>query len=170
MKKLSTKDYVLLSLLLGLNIFLSRFLSISAWNTKISFSFLTLFVSGYFYGPIGGALIGGFGDLIGALAFPIGEYFPGFTLTAILKGILFGAMLTKNKELTLPRIIITCLINEFVFSLVVNSFWVHVLYNSDYLAMLATRSIQCVIMSITEIVTISLFSKSLPLLERRLNG
>lgn len=166
MKKLSTKDFVLISLLIGLNIVLSRFLSINAWNIKIGFTFVTIYVASYMYGPIIGGLVGGFGDLIGALLFPIGPYFPGFSFTAVLVGILFGVLLKKSDNL--PRIIITCLLSEFILSLFLNTFWIHVLYNANYLALLATRVVQSAVMTFVEIITIKMLVKALPQLERRM--
>lgn len=164
MKKFNTKDLVLISILVALNIVLSRFLSISAWNVKVGFTFVTLFVAAYLYGPLVAGLVGSLGDLIGALLFPIGAYFPGFTLTAFLMGFVFGIFLHKNYRT--KNIIISCLINEIVLSLFLNTLWIKILYNSNYFALLSTRLIQAIVMSFVEICFIKLFSKSINQLER----
>ena len=82
---LKTKNLALIALLIALNVVLSRFLSFNVWNLKIGFTFVSLIFAAYFTGPVGAAIVGGAGDLIGALMFPIGAYFPGFTLTAVLE-------------------------------------------------------------------------------------
>lgn len=166
MKKMTSKDLVLLSLLIGLNIVLSRFLSINAWNIKIGFTFVTIYVAAYLYGPIGGVMVGGLGDFIGALLFPTGPYFPGFTLTAILTGLLFGFFLNKSKDIR--KIIVICLINELIINLLINTFWISYVYQTSYLILLSTRVIQAFIKSIISILIIKLFSNAMPSLERRL--
>lgn len=165
MKKIEIKDLVILALLLGLNVVLSRFLSINAWNIKIGFTFVTVYVAAYFYGPIGGALVGGLGDLIGALLFPIGAYFPGFTLTATLTGIVFGLVVGKKDDI--KSFVVATLINELLLSLLLNTYWIHVLYKADFKALLLTRSIQCVVMMVVEVIVLKILSKVMPQFERR---
>lgn len=165
MKRFKTKDYCLLAILIGLNVVLSRFLSINAWDMKIGFTFLTIYVAAYIYGPIGGILVGGLGDLVGSLLFPTGPYFPGFTVTAILTGILYGLLLKENGKTT--NIVLACLINEFIINLLVNTYWIHVLYNANYVVLLSTRVFQAIIKCIVGIITITLLSKVMPRFERR---
>ena len=69
---------------------LSRFLSISTESLKIGFAFVPLVCCAMLYGPVWGAVAGGLADFIGAVLFPIGPYFPGFTLTNALIGLVFG--------------------------------------------------------------------------------
>ena len=74
MKNKRVGSLVILALMIGLNIVLSRFVSIKAMNFKISFTFLTIVLSAYFYGYYGAIMVALFGDLLGALLFPIGPY------------------------------------------------------------------------------------------------
>ena len=84
MRTIRTKELITLGLLTAVEVVLSRFCSISAWNIKIGFSFVPIAIGGILFGPLGGGLVGALGDFIGAVLFPIGPYFPGFTLTAFL--------------------------------------------------------------------------------------
>ena len=84
MKKMNTKMLVTAGILIALNIILSRFLSINLWNLKFGFTFVSIFVAAYFYGAGFAATVAGIADVIGALLFPSGSFFPGFTLTALL--------------------------------------------------------------------------------------
>lgn len=88
-----TRRIVLLGLLTALEIVLTRFLSVNTEIFKIGFGFLAVALAGWFFGPIGGMIVGGLGDLIGALLFPVGAYFPGFTVIAVLEGALYGFFL-----------------------------------------------------------------------------
>lgn len=164
MKKLDTKMLVTAAVLIALNVVLSRFLSINAWNIKIGFTFVSIFVAGYFYGPFFSVIVAVIGDIVGALLFPSGAFFPGFTVTALLTGLLFGLMLYKKQ--TPSRIIITVLINQLVLGLIVNTYWLSILYGTTFGAVVVTRIVQCLIMMPVEFVTISLLMKKLPAIKR----
>ena len=156
MKEINTKDLVLLSILIALNVVLSRLLSISAWNFKIGLTFLSIYIASYFYGWLGGLIVGGLGDLIGSLLFPIGAYFPGFTITAALSGVAFGLIINKSDKLL--RITLACFCYEVIFSLLINSFFISYLYNNLYSAILLSRIPQCIIMIFVEIIVIKLLA------------
>ena len=96
MQKFTTKTIVSLSVLVALQIVLTRFCSFSAWNVRIGFGFVALVIAAVVHGPVAAALVGGLGDLIGAIAFPTGSYFPGFTLTQVLMGLSFGLALYRK--------------------------------------------------------------------------
>ncbi|MBE7007794.1 MAG: folate family ECF transporter S component [Ruminococcaceae bacterium] len=146
-----------LGVLLALEIVLSRFLSIAAWNIKIGFSFVPVVVAAMLYGPVGAALVAGLGDLLGALLFPIGPYFPGFTFTAVLTGLTFGFLL--HKKCTLPNTLLAVGIVQFVLGLFLNSYWISVLYGSPYGPLLATRVVQSALLSVVQVVTIRLLAE-----------
>ena len=160
MKSIRTKDIVMLALLIGLNIVFSRLVSISAWNFKISLTFPTLLVAGYLYGPLGGALVGGVGDLIGSLAFPIGAYNPLFTVTAVLSGLIFGIFHYNNTRLL--NTILACIINQICVSLLLNTWFISIVYNASFKALLSTRIIQAVVMLAIEFIVIRLLDPFLP--------
>ena len=164
MKKMNTKMLVTAGVLIALNIILSRFLSINAWNLKIGFTFVSIFVAAYFYGPMFCAAVAVVADVLGALLFPSGAFFPGFTLTALLTGLLFGFMFYKKQ--TRFRIVSAVLIDQLVLGLIVNTYWLSILYGTSFGAVAATRIVQCLIMIPVQIVTISLLMKKLPAIKR----
>ncbi len=155
------QNLAVIALLVAANVVLSRFLSINVWNMKIGFTFLTVAFAAYFMGPVAAALVGGLGDLIGALAFPIGPYFPGFTLTAVLTGLCFGFFLYNNRKT--ERIILSVLLNEAIGSLIINSFWISVLYSSPFKALVASRLVGQILpmVVIESVVLVLLFGKSM---------
>ena len=159
MKKIDVKTMVVCAVLIAAAIVLSRFLSINAWNLKIGFTFIPIFLAGYLFGPVKGALVGGVADLLGALLFPIGAYFPGFTLTCALEGATYGSLLHKKQ--TPARILIAVGIVQLVLGLLVNTYWISVLYGSPFVPLLATRAVQCIIMIPVEFIVIGAMSKTL---------
>ena len=93
MPKFTTRTLTLTALLTALEIVLSRFLSISAWNTKIGFAFVPVVIAALLLGPVWAGIAAALADFLGAVLFPVGPYFPGFTLTAFLMGAVYGLFL-----------------------------------------------------------------------------
>ena len=56
----------------------------------------------YLFGPVAGAVYGGVLDLVKYVVKPTGAFFPGFTLNAMLGGVLYGTILYR-KPLTFRR-------------------------------------------------------------------
>jgi len=158
--RMSTKLVVIIGLLVAMEIVLNRFLSINAWNIKIGFSFIPVVVAAIVYGPVYGAIVGGLGDLLGAIMFPIGQYFPGFTFTAVLMGLVWGFFL--HKEQTLPRIIIAAALNQFILGLFLNTYWISFLYGSQYWPLFTTRIIQAAVLFVAQVIIIYAMNKFIP--------
>ena len=142
--QINPRNITIIAMLAAMEVVLSRFLSINAWDLKIGFNFIPIVVAAMMFGPVCAGLVAALGDLIGALLFPIGAYFPGFTATAFITGVVFGLFLYKKQSYL--RALIAVLINQLILGLLVNSYWISVLYGSPYLPLLYTRLIQCAIL------------------------
>ncbi len=148
---------VTIGLLVALHIILSRFLSVNAWNMKIGFAFVAVFVGAYLYGPVAGAVVGGLGDFLGAILFPIGAYFPGFTLNCALTGVVMGLLLYKKQSPL--RVVIATLIDQLAISMWITPLWISILYGSPYWPLIVSRLPQIGIMVVVEIVVTLLMIK-----------
>lgn len=148
-----------LGFFIAIEIVLSRWLSFQTWNFKISFSFVPLVMVAMLYGPLASGMVAGIADVIGAILFPIGAYFPGFTFTAVFNGVIYGIFLKKKQSM--PHIIIAVSITHLVGSLLLNTFWISMLYGTPFLALLPLRIGQNVVMMIVQIVVIPMISKLL---------
>ncbi len=178
MQKFSTRMLVTLSVLVALQVVLTRFCSFNAWNVRIGLGFTALVIAAIFYGPVAAAIVGGLGDLIGSLAFPTGPYFPGFTLTQVLMGLVLGFALYKKYSVPsvgaqgsipdkatfiipnvsmsqLARIVIAVLINQCVLSLFMNTMWISLLYGSSFTGLLSTRAMQAAVTAPIQIIIIT---------------
>lgn len=144
MKKMSVRTIAYLSVLLAMEIILSRFCSFSVWNMKIGLNFVPVVVAALWFGPLSAGAVAALGDFLGAVLFPIGPYFPGFTATALLTGVVWGLFLHKNAATV--RVVLAVLVNQLVLSLLLNTLWISVLYGSPYLPLLVTRLVQCAIL------------------------
>ena len=165
-KEISTKQMkirhdtvriVTLALLIALQVVLSRFLSINLQFLKIGFSFIPLMFAGYLYGASGGVIVAATSDLIGSLLFPSGPFFPGFTATAALAGFVYGLVL--NGKGTTLKITVGVLAEQVICSLLLNSWWLSILYHSPFTVLLTTRIWQVLVMTFVEIVFAEIFFK-----------
>lgn len=160
----STRRLVILAMMVAANVVLSRFLSISLWNLKIGFAFVPVVVAAILFGPVAGGIVGAVGDYIGATLFPIGQYFPGFTVTAFLVGAVYGIFLHKKQDM--KRIVLAVLLTECVGSLLLNTLWISLLYGAPFAALLPPRAVQACGMGVMEIVVIRMMAGYLPALKR----
>lgn len=159
MKKNKITMIVVLAMLTAVEIVLSRLLSISLPTFKLSFSFLAVAFAAREYGPWGGAAVGAVGDLIGALLFPIGPYFPGFTLTAGLCGIVYGVCYRHYS----PFITLVAeVINNFILGAGLNTLWLMVFFDNTLAALLPVRLLQAVISTAVGTVLLILMAKYVP--------
>lgn len=155
---IDTNSLVMMGLLTALEIVLSRFVSISTWNIKIGFAFVPLAIAAIKLGPIRAGVVGALADFLGATLFPIGPFFPGFTLTSFLNGATLGGCLHKKQ--TFSRIIIAVAINQIILSLFLNTLWISIVSGTPYKALFITRIMQCVIIAPIEVITINLIYKT----------
>lgn len=164
-KKNVTKQLCALALLIAVGVVLGRLVPVlSVWNTKIEFSFVAVMLAACIAGPIGGMVTGALIDFIGAILLPTGSYFPGFTATAALTGLVFGLLLYK--KCNLGRIVIAVLSTQIVCGFLLNTLFISILYTKAFTVLLATRAIQVVVMSVIEIVFAELVLDRAKLVQR----
>ena len=160
-----TKKVILASLLLALLIVLSRFLSIKTPIVVISLSFVPIMMASIWLGPKYSLVIAALGDLIGAILFPFGAYFPGFTLSQLLTGLIYGLFLYKkpNEETTDAKFILKLIISSVLVLGIINIFltslWVQITSGKAYIAVMTTRVTTQAIMLPIQVVTIYLLEK-----------
>ena len=158
-KIISIQSIVVMATLVAMEIVLSRMLSYSVWDMKIGFAFLPVVIAAIVLGPVRAAIVAALADFLGAILFPIGAYFPGFTLTAALVGVLYGLFLHKDQPFW--KIVISVSIHQLILSLLLNTYWISVLYDSPFTALLVTRLLQCAVMIPVELLMIGLMVKTL---------
>ena len=159
------KKVILSALLLAVLIILSRFISIKTQVLVISLSFIPIMMSSIWLGPKYSTIIAGLGDLIGAILFPFGPYFPGFTISSAFSGLIYGIFLynkgkkfESNKKFIL-RLILSSLIVLGIVNIFINSFWINLLYGKAYFAVLASRVVTQIIMLPIQVIVIFAIEK-----------
>lgn len=150
----------LCALLVAMEVILSRFLSISTPIVKIGFDFAPMAVAGLLFGPLWGCAVGALADFVGANLFPIGPYFPGFTLVAGLSGLTYGLLLHRGEggqyaaRALCVRATLAALIVTIPLQLGLDTVWLSMLMGKGYLALLPSRVLKCAVMIPVQILTI----------------
>jgi len=99
MQKNMTKRLCVIAVLIAMQIVLGRIAAINVGSyLKISFGFIPIAVCGIMYGPFWTMLMASVCDILGALLFPSGAFYWGFTLVAAAGGIIYGIFLYNRNE------------------------------------------------------------------------
>ena len=141
-----------LALLTAMQIILARYFAIPVSESlRFSTSFIPVVIAARRFGIVGGMAVYGIGDFLGAIIFPAGgAYFPGFTVTAVVAGAIYGLFLSKKSSPV--RIVLSVIISQFVCTLLMNSYWLSMLMGSEFSAIFISRIPQALIMTALQIV------------------
>ena len=160
------KKIVISSLLLAASIVINRFLSINTSILSIGFTFVPLMLAGIILGWKYSMIIAGLADLIGALLFPFGSFFIGYTISALLTGIVYGLCLHRKNDFKVDkkfyiRLIIAILIVTIVINGGLNTIWLLLTSKKATIAILPTRIIKQLIMIPVMFITMTALCKAL---------
>ena len=140
------RKVILAGILLAASIVLNRFLSIKTPIVQISFTFIPLILSAMLLGPGWSIFVSGMADLLGALLFPFGAFFPGYTFTAIVTGLIYGLILNKTYKKSgkqfLWRLALACVLVSLICNMGLNTLWVWYTTKNAALVFVPTRIIK----------------------------
>lgn len=136
-------------------------------SLKIYFSFLVISLGCYVYGPAVGILVGFANDTLGFLISSFGEpYFPGYLITAMLSGLIYGTLLYRQR-ITVLRLVVVRLVINYGSNVLLGSVWKAMLYGKGYYYYFTTGLVKNTIMLPIEILLMVLmFQLALPALAR----
>ena len=155
----NTKNLIVSAQLLALDVVLTRLLAINTPLMKIGLGFAAVALCAVLYGPWWAALTAALGDLVGALLFPTGAFFPGFTLTAACTGLIFGLCLyRRDKSLLWP--ILAAALNVVLVSYLANTAMISYISGSPYTTLLKARAVQLAVMLPVQLLVLVWLKKS----------
>lgn len=112
---------------------------------RIGFSGIPNRIVDFLFGPIVGGIFGGIMDVLKYMVKPNGPFFIGFTIDAILGGVIYGAFLYK-KPLKWWRILIPEILVKICINCGLNTLWISMLYGKGFMALLPGRILKNAIM------------------------
>ena len=155
----NTKKLIVSAQLLALDVVLTRLLAINTPLMKIGLGFAAVALCAILYGPWWAALVAALGDLVGALLFPTGAFFPGFTLTAACTGFIFGLCLyRRGKSLLWP--ILAAVLNVVLVSFLLNTAMISYISGTPYATLLKARAVQLAVMLPVQLAVLVFLSRS----------
>lgn len=101
------------------------------------------------------------------MLFPFGPYFPGFTISSGLMGLVYGLFLYKKPQKEekdfkyILKLIISSIIVLFGIKIFLESAFLNILYGKAYFAVVSSRLVTQTIMLPIQVITIFLLEKSL---------
>jgi len=112
---------------------------------RIGFGFLPVAVAGILFGPVWAGISYASGDILGMFIFPKNAFFPGFTLSAFLTGLIYGFILHK-KQITWKRTITAAILVCGFVNLCLDTYWLTILLGQGVIALLPLRLLRFAIM------------------------
>lgn len=129
-------------------------------SIRIGFDFIAKETTSMMFGPVVGCVVAGLADIIAYIMKPIGAFFPGLTLSAMLASVIYGVVLYK-KPLNLKRIIVANTAVTVFINLLLNTYWLTILYGDTFVVLFPARAVKQMIMLPVEILLFYVVSKML---------
>lgn len=144
MAKLNLRLVVLLAIFVALDVIVGTFLTFGTNIVQVGFSFIVNTVIGAFAGSLWTGIAMGIGDVVSTLLFGHFGYFPGFTFSAIIVGIIYGLFFYKkqlawNSWKDWLYVLIAVAVIMLVDTVFFNTLWVSILYHNPFSVYLMTR-------------------------------
>lgn len=156
------KKIILAANLLVLLVVLTRFLSIKTPFFRISFAFLPTMICATYLGWKWTICINVIADFAGAILFPSGAYFVGYTLSAALSGLIYGLLLyqpyvnslqKQSNWFNLAKIITAVILVTLIVHAGLNSLWLSLTTDKAFIAISSMRIAGQLIMVPVQVVT-----------------
>ena len=158
------------ALLIAMQIVLRRILSFNTLMNSVGFGFVPIVISAMCYGPVNSVIVYSIADIIGSILWPTGPYFPGFTLTAAISGLIYGLLLYKKPQKTSTAILLSfvaSLLVALIATLGLNLFWLCNFFDLSLAALLPSRISQAAVnIPVHTVITSLMWLKLYPMLEK----
>lgn len=164
----NTRCMVTIAMLIAADIVLTRVLMFMPLPTlRFTFEFIAIALIGIRFGPWVAAVSAAAADVIGFfLLNTTGQaFFPGFTISAAVSGLVYGLMLYKRRP-NWVRVLLAALLVVFVVEAGLNTFWLSITFGKAFFVLLPMRLIKAGIMLVVQTGLITavwtLLAKALP--------
>lgn len=156
MKKISVLSCS--AMLTGVAVILQLFTIPISDLIQVNFLFVPIAMAGAMFGPVSSGLVAVAADILKFLIRPTGGFFPGFTLTALVTGLVYGISFYRRKP-GLLRIVLTQLFLDVFAHIGLNTLWLVIMYNKAAAAILPMRAVKTLIVLPIEVLFLVLAMK-----------
>lgn len=152
------RSITLMAMLGAVSIILGNFTLMMGEIIKISYTFIPNTLVFYLFGPVVGLIYGGAMDILTFIVKPTGTFFFGFTLSAMITGLLYGFILYQ-RPFRLWRLILANTIHLIIVKLCLNTLWLTILLGKGFMVLFPARAIKDLIAFPIETVLMFLIFK-----------
>ena len=137
-----TRTLTMAAMLMALQIVLSMTATIPLGPyLQIGFSYLAVVAAAYLLGPTVAMCNAVLVDLILCLIRPTGPFHPGFTLNALLGGLIYGVFLYR-RPLGWKNVMLSKLVIDLVVNILLGTIWIHQLYGKAFWVLVPSRALK----------------------------
>jgi ECF transporter S component (folate family) len=163
----SIRFMAIMAIFIALKIVLGFFFIPVSENLRISPVFLLASIESAIIGPIAALVSGAITDIAGYLAHPTGPFFPGYTLSTMLGGFIYGLFLYRQRITILKLSLAKLIVNAFV-NVLLGSLWSAMMFSKGYMFYAAKSIVKNSMMLPIEIILMTLlFNFIIPFLEKK---
>jgi ECF transporter S component (folate family) len=148
-----TKKIVLMALLIAMSIVFTRFLRVETPTMRISLGFLPIAVMAMIFKPLFVGMGAAVADIVGFFMFSSGTFFPGFTLTAFLTGVIYWVFFHKQ-PVKMWQVCAAAVFVVLGLNFILDTYWLTILRGTGFLVILPERIIRTAIMLPLQIATL----------------
>jgi ECF transporter S component (folate family) len=142
----STRNIAICGMMAALGVVLGLVATIQIGQyIRIGFSGLPNRVVEFMFGPVVGSVFGGTLDILKYIVNPTGPFNVGFTISAMISGMIYGSILYK-RPISLYRIVIAEFLVKLIVNCGLNTMWLCVLYGNTFFVLLPARALKNLIM------------------------
>ena len=162
MKKTSVRQLTVSAMLLAVSVIFGLFKIPISQVSEIRLQFLPVAIDGMLFGPLYGGIVGALSDILCYIVRPTGPFFPGFTLSAAIQGVIYGLVLRKGQDL--KHVILAQGIDCILISMILTPIWLKLLYGNAFFAVFGARLLKVLIMFPNNVILLMLIMKPCRLL------
>ena len=144
MNKGSLQRLTISAMLLAISVILGLFKIPLSQVSEIRLQFLPVAMDGMLFGPLYGGIVGALSDILSYIVRPTGPFFPGFTISAAVQGVIYGLFLRRSSGM--GRIIIAQAVDSIIVSLILVPVWLMMLYGNAFIPLFIARLPKVLIM------------------------
>lgn len=144
MRKKAVQRLTISAMMLALSVILGFFKIPLSQLSEIRLQFLPVAADGILFGPLYGGIVGGLSDILCYLVRPTGAFFPGFTVSSVIQGVIYGFVLRNNKSM--GNLLVALTLDTVIVSLILNPLWLMMLYGNSFAVIFSARIIKVLIM------------------------
>ena len=163
----SVKYLAIMGMMIAMKVVLNNIRIPVSDNLNIMFTYIPAALEGLIIGPAAAMVSGFITDMLGVMTSNYGPFFPGYTLTKILSGLIYGLFFYRQKP-TLPRIAACKVVINYGINVALGSLWSSMMMGKAYMVYFSTSIVKNTILLPIEIAILYLvFRVITPILKRK---